>query len=231
MRRSKILMGVLAVALPIGTLAATQTAAVAKKAPPNPINCTISGGGITFGDALTKDGNALVGVKKGGAGQTSVSSIGLSCTGGKTGTSPTLNVASTGSNTQVQKKPTKEYVIGTWTEFTSSSGSLKKALKSITFTIAGSPNTWKTKGGGLTFTGCPGEIGYALNGQVAGTYDTKTATILVCLGTTHRADATTGSFLTDYNSYVGNPAGTAPGNAGGGVASVDFDAADSTVTL
>jgi len=230
MRRSKILMGVLALALPIGTVAATQTAAFAKPAP-NPINCTIGAGGITFGGPISKDGNMLTSLKKGGGGQTSVSSIGLSCAGGLTGSSPTLDVASTGKNTEVQKKPTKEYVLNTWAEFTGSSGSLKKALKTITFTINGSANTWKTKSGGLTFTGCPGEIGYSLGGQVKGTYDTKTATILVCLGATHRADSSTGAFLTDYNSYPGNPAGTAPGNAVGGVASVDFDPAHSTVTL
>ncbi len=230
MRRSKILMGVLALALPIGSVAALQTAASAKPAP-DPTSCHGLSGSINFGDAVSKDGNALVTAKKGDAGTTTVSVGTFTCSAGA-GSSPTLTVASTGKNTEVQKKPTKEYVIGTWTEFTGSSGSIKKSLKSITFTIDGSPNTWKTKGGGLTFTGCPSEIGYALTGQVKGTYDTKTASITVCLGTTHRANATTGSFITDYNTYNGSPAGNGnPGSATGGIASVSFDPSDSTAVL
>ncbi len=232
--RRKILMGVLALALPVGTLAATQTAAFAKTAP-NPTTCHGFSGSIIFGggtEGITKDGGALTTMKKGSPyPATTVSPGGFTCTAGA-GSSPTLTVASTGKNTEVQKKPTKEYVLGTWAEFTGGSGSIKKSLKTIDFTIDRTSNTWKTKGGGLTFTGCPGEIGYALTGQVKGTYDTKTANILVCLGTTTRADHSHGEFITDYNTYNGNPAGNGtPGSATGGVVSVAFDPSDSSATL
>jgi len=231
--RRNILMGVLALALPVGTLAATQTAAFAST--PNPTTCSGFSGAITFGGGIggiTVDGAALTTMKKGSPyPATTVTTGNFTCTAGA-GSSPTLTIASTGKNTEVQKKPTKEYVLGTWAEFTGGSGSIKKALKSIDFTINGTSNTWKTKSGGLTFTGCPGEIGESLTGQVKGTYDTKTASILVCLGTTTRLDNSHGAFLTDYNSYNGNPAGNGtPGSATGGVVSVAFDPGDSTATL
>jgi len=232
--RRKIFMGALALALPLGTLAATQSTAFAGGTS-NPTTCSGFSGQIVFGGGMggvTVDGAALTTMKKGSPyPDTTVTTGNLTCTAG-TGSSPTLTISPTGKNTQVQKKPTKEYVIGTWSEFTSGSGSIKKALKSIAFTINGSTNTWKTKGGGLTFTGCPGEIGESLTGQVKGTYATKTATILVCLGQTTRVDGSHGQFLTDYNSYNGNPAGNGtPGSATGGVVSVSFDPLNSTATL
>jgi len=227
--RRKILLSLLAVGLPLGSVAATQSAAFAGGS--NPTTCSGFSGAINFGDAITTDGNQIITLKKGGAGTTTVSVGNFSCSVG-TGSSPTLTVASNTKNTQVTKKPTKTYVVETWSEFTGSSNSLKKALKHITFTINGSSNTWTTKGGGLTFTGCPGEIGYSLNGKVKGTYADNAASILVCLGATHRADSSSGSFLTDYNSYNGNPAGNGTaGSATGGVASVDFDPSDSSATL
>ena len=173
---------------------------------PDPTTCSRLSGAIHLGDPVTTDGNEIVTQKKGGAGTTTVDVGTFTCSAGA-GSAPTLTVNSNTKNTQVTQKPTKTYVVETWSEFTGSSNALKKSLKSITFTINGTPNTWKTKGGGLTFTGCPGEIGYSLNGQVKGTYDTKTASILVCLGATTRADNSTGSFITDYNNYDGNPAG------------------------
>jgi hypothetical protein len=180
---------------------------------------------------VTKDGNEIITEKKGGAGTTTVAVGNFTCAAGAA-SAPDLTVNDNTKNTQVTKKPTKTYVVETWSEFTGSSNALKKSLKSITFTINGTSNTWKTKGGGLTFTGCPGEIGYSLNGQVKGTYATKTASILVCLGATTRADGSTGSFLTDYNSYDGDPAGNGtPGSATGGVASINFDPSTSSATL
>ena len=196
--RRKILMGVLALALPAGTLAITSSAAFAKKAPPNPITCSGLSGTVNFGVGLSTNGQTTP-VKKGGN-NTTVTGGSFSCTGGVTGSVPTLTIPN-GKNTKISKGVYSE---GTWAAFISAGGSLKKDLKTIAFTIGGGTNNWKSKGS-AEIVGAPcgtspvSEVGFQISGQVKGQYDTKTATILACLGT-DTGPNTSGSFGTDFGA-------------------------------
>jgi len=196
--RRKILMGVLALALPAGTLAVTSSAAFAKKPPPNPIVCSNFSGTVNFGIGLSTNGQTTPN-KKGGN-NTTVTGGAFSCAGGGSGTAPTLTIPN-GKNTKVSKGVYSE---GTWAAFIAAGGSLKKDLKTIAFTINGGGDNWKSKGS-AEVVGAPcgttpvSEVGFQLSGQVTGQYATKTATILACLGT-DTGPGTSGSFGTDFGA-------------------------------
>lgn len=213
----KILMGVLALALPAGTLAITSSAAFAKK-PPNPIVCSGLSGTVTFGSVGLSTNGATTPLKKGGN-NTTVTGGTFGCAGGLSGTTPTLTIPN-GKNTKISKGV---YSTGTWAAFISAGGSLKKDLKTIAFTINGGTNTFKSKGS-LEVVGAPcgtspvSEVGFQISGQVVGTYDTKTATVLACLGT-DTGPGTSGSFGTDF------------GASGLTVQTSGLDVATSTATL
>jgi hypothetical protein len=204
--RRKILMGVLALALPTGLLAATTTGASAT-AVDSPIACSGFGGTVTFGGGagLTLAGtpttaklSAPTSVTGGSftcAGSVSASNAGLSIAGSKNAklakTSPFYN-AVTGV----------KYLTNTKSGFTAAGGTLKKTLKVINFTIGGHAEQFKTKGASEVI-GAPytGEVGFKITGQVkALPYNTKTAFVLVCLGT-DTGTGTTGSLGVDlFNS-------------------------------
>jgi len=197
--RRKILMGVLALALPAGTLAITSSAAFAKKPPPNPIVCSGLSGTVTFGSVGLSTNGATTSLKKGGN-NTTVTGGTFSCAGGGSGTTPTLTIPN-GKNTKISKGV---YSTGTWAAFISAGGSLKKDLKTIGFTINGGGDTFKSKASVEVF-GAPcgttpvSEVGFQISGQVTGQYDTKTATVLACLGT-DTGPGTSGSFGTDFGA-------------------------------
>lgn len=222
--RRKILMGVVSLALPAGMLGVTQTAAVAK-APPNPTTCTGFGAVVSFAGALTNEGVPTV-TKL--AGPTTVTASSFTCTAGAASNSA-LNIAG-GKNTKLAKTDPRynkatgvKYVTQTWGEFVATGSTLKKDIKAgISFTIAGTSNTMKVKGSSeIVGAPCAGdEVGFDITGQVTGTYDTKSANLLVCLGTDTHADSTTGVFGADLLS-----------DNGGGVVSAQIDPVTSTATL
>jgi hypothetical protein len=229
--RRKVLMGVLALALPLGSLAAFSSAASAKS-PPNPVSCSGINGTVTFAGALTNEGVATSS-KLGGA--TTVSgSVNFTCSGGTapntggpssiTGGSLTIsglkNEKLSKSDPRYNKTTGVKYLADSWAGFAAAAGALKKAIKSINFTVAGSPELFKTKNAaGAACAG--GEVGFQINGQVkSAPYADKTATILACLGTDTRADNSHGNFGADVGS-----------DAGGGVVSAQIDTVNSNATL
>jgi len=214
----KLIMGALALALPVGVLAATGAPAFAKKPPPNPVLCTGLSATVTFGLPLTVAGVTTTS-KLGNA--TTLGSGTFSCAGGVTGTSPALTIPG-GKNTKnpkVKHQP-HTYQTGTWAEFASAGGTLKKSLKIIDFTINGGLNVFKAKSSSLVVGGsCGPDVGFLINGMVKiGHYDTKVASVLACLGTDTRTDSSHGTFLGDY--LVTN-----------GVVSAQIDPAESQGTL
>jgi len=229
--RRKILMGVFALALPVGSLAVLTSAASAKS-PPNPVNCTGLNGTVTFAGALTNEGVATS-AKVGG--NTNVTgSVNFTCSGGTapntggpssiTGGALTITGGKNGKLPKTDPRYNKttgvKYLADSWAGFTAAAGSLKKSIKSINFTVAGSAEQFKTKS--AAGTACAGgEVGFQINGQVkSAPFADKTATIIACLGTDKRADNSTGNFGADVGS-----------DAGGGVVSAQIDAATSTASL
>ena len=202
--RRKILMGVLALALPTGLMATLSTSAVAAKAPPNPISCNNFGSTITFGTPLSTPG---VATSTKTANATVVSGGSFNCSPGtNNATFGNLNIAG-GKNTKLAKSDPRynkttgvKYAAGTKSSFVSGGAkSLKKSLKIINFVINGHATQFKTKGNPAEVIGgpCPGEVGFVIGGQVkTGFYDTKTASLTVCLGA-DTGPGTTGSFGVD----------------------------------
>jgi hypothetical protein len=232
--RRKILMGVLAVALPVGTLAALTTAAQAK-AVINPVSCAGFSGTVTFATPISKAGTLTTSSK---SGPTTVSSSSFTCSGGTapntggTGTdgsglsikggknlkngsySKSACKANPGNTTDCDK-----YVTGSQAEFTASGGSLAKSIKTIPFTIGGQPAVFKAKSAVEEVGGpCAGDVGFQISGQVKGAYGTKSATILACLGH-DTGPGTTNSFGVDLFSPTAQ------------IVTADIDATVSNATL
>jgi len=155
MRRSKILMGVLALALPIGTIAATQTAAFAKTpVGTGSVSCTISNGTLSFNPPLSATGEA--GAKKE---STTVSATLTGCSGGATATSISVKT--------IKTKATKGTNAGACSAFETGAGSAKvkatiewAAVKKSKFNLAG-------LSGGVNGIG---ELGFTGNFSVKGSY-------------------------------------------------------------
>ena len=227
--RRKILMGVLALALPAGIVAGTTTVASAKSPTPNPISCNHFGTTITFTVPYTLAGVATSS-KTGGS--TTVASAGFPCAVG-TGTFPNITIPP-GKNSKLAKTDPRynkttgvKYVEGTTASFISGGGkALKKSLKTINFTINGHATLFKTAGTPTLVTGnapCPGEVGYVINGKVdtgSPFYYDKTAVLDVCLGADH-GTSVSGNFLGDLlNTHF---AGT--------ITSASIDPANGNATL
>lgn len=214
--RRKILMGVLALALPLGTIVGLQTAAVAKKAPPNPITCTGVSGVVVFPATETIAGTVTTAKKSGNTSVTDSSVTG--CTGGVSVTLSALSITG-GKNAKNPNKADKHtYMEGQWSAFITAGLGLKKSLKTVTFNIG----TFKTSGSSVD-NGCAADqLGFTINGTVAGTYATakKAAVINACLGTDTRLDGSHGYFGSDLDT-----------DNGGGVVSADIMPANSNATL
>lgn len=205
--RRKILMGVLALALPTGLMATMSTSAVAGKAPPNPISCSGFGGTVTFGGGagLTLAGTATSAKD---SAPTTVSGGSFTCTGSVSASNAGLSIAGS-KNAKLAKSDPRynktagiKYLTNTKSGFTAAGGTLKKTLKVVNFTIGGHAEQFKTKGATEVVGGaCAGEVGFRITGQVkAAPYDTKTADILACLGH-DSGPGTTNSVGTDlFNS-------------------------------
>jgi len=202
--RRKILMGVFAFALPVGLVGAFSSTAFAKFTA-NPIDCSGFGGTVTFGTPISANGVATT---QKDANPTTVAGGNFNCGGGTgNGSFPSLSIAG-GKNTKLAKSDPRynkaagiKYVAGTQAEFEGSGGSLKKDLKSITFTINGSPELFKTKSSAEDVGApCTGEVGFTINGQVkSAPYGDKTANVVACLGH-DTGPGTTDSFGVDLFS-------------------------------
>ena len=215
--RRKILMGVLALALPAGTVLATQATASAKGAPGTPISCSSFSGTVTFGAPLTTAG---VATSSKTAGATVVSGTGGSCTGHALSVPGGLNIAG-GKNNKLAKTDPRynksagiKYVTGMWSEFAASGGSLAKEVKTINFTVGGSPVAFKAKSASEVIGGaCGSAVGFQINGQVkSGTYADKSATVLACL-VGDAGGTATGNFGADYSTAQGVTSATIGGNS------------------
>jgi hypothetical protein len=213
--RRKILMGILAIALPIGTVAAVQTAASAK-APttPDPVrNCAVSGT-VTFqAPGLSHSGSESTTLK------TSVTTASTSFAGGCTGSTPLENIKSKNTKCKGAGNPDSvctakgEYAYDSEANFVSTgTGSILKSLKKLNFTLDGV--NYATKSSASNSIGCtdsvsppagnPQEIGFQIVGAVKGPKNDKgqAVTLNACLGT-DTGPGTSGSFLTDFGSGVG----------------------------
>jgi hypothetical protein len=200
----KLVMGALALALPIGTIAGLSPSAFAKVVQ-NPISCSGFTGTVTFGTPITTAG-VRTSAKK--SNSTLITAGSFTCAGGKAGHAGTI-VDEGGKNnklpkSEVPKHSTIKYVTGQWSEFTSAGGSLKKTLKQISFTIGGAPVLFKTKGATeVLFGACGSDVGFNITGMVkSGTYAYKTASVLACLGSDFGPGAS-GNFGADYNHAQG----------------------------
>src|SRR5271169_6537780 len=121
--RRKLLMGVLALALPAGTLAAFSPGASAAT-PQNPILClghVGPGGVVTFGTPLTIAG-VPTSSKTGNA--TTISASTFNCGGGIANGTDTGSTLTGGKNAKLLKTDPRynktagiKYVTGTWSEF------------------------------------------------------------------------------------------------------------------
>jgi hypothetical protein len=220
--RRKILMGILAIALPIGTVAAVQSAAFAggPKPPPNgPQNCAVAGTVVFQTPGLSKNGSVSSTLK------TSVTTATSSFTGaGCSGSTGTLNISSKNTKCKGADDPTgtacevkKTYSYDTESSFASTgTSSILKSLKKLSFTLNGV--TYSTKSTAASSIGCtdsvsppggiPQEVGFKISGEVKGPKNDKgeTVTLNACLGT-DTGPGTTGSFLSDLGSGTGTIAG------------------------
>jgi hypothetical protein len=232
--RRKILMGVLALALPVGTITALTSVAQAK-AVTNPVTCTGFSGTVTFATPISASGQVTTSSKSGpvsvsggsftcsggiapntgGAGN---DGAGLSIAGGKNQKNPNYSKTSckaSPANTNVCDK----YVTGSQAEFTAAGGSLAKSVKTIGFTIAGLPASFKAKTSAEDVGGpCGGDVGFTIGGQVKGAFGTKNASVTACLGH-DTGPGTTNSFGVDLFS----PTAT--------IVTADIDATVSMATL
>jgi len=218
-------MGLTALTLPLGAVAALGTPALAKAPSPNPIVCSGFGATITFHTpyVFTKSlaGHSNVqgtatSSKLGGT--TSVVGTAFNCGGGTgNGTFSNITIAA-GKNDKLSKsdfrynKTTKvKYLEGSAASFfTGGAKSLKKSLKNISFHINGHLTGFKQSGTPTLVTGnnpCPGEVGYIIRGKVKSAatgdyYYTKTATLDVCLGS-DSGSGVSGNFLGDLLTMKG----------------------------
>ena len=228
-KRHRILAGAVVLALPISLVAATQTAAFAKKAkpPPDPArNCSLSGTVHFAPPGLSKNGTLT---SNSAYKKTYTTTSGTNFGGGCTGSIPTVTIKSKsikckGLNNPQAPCKTK----GTWWydgESTFASGStlttITKSIKKITFGLDGV--TYQTKTTAAAELVCSnGDVGFKISGVVKKPKQDKgqTSTVDVCLGS-DTGPGTTGNFLSDLGSGIGTIA----------TAQIDPSAGGSTVHI
>jgi hypothetical protein len=214
--RRKILMGVFALALPIGSVVGLSTAASAKSSvPPDPArNCTVSGTVVFQAPGLSKNGVVSATQK------TSTTTATSTFAGGCTGSTGTLNINSKNTKCKGPNDPAgtaceakKTYSYDTEASFASTgTSSILKSLKKLNFTLDGV--AYQTKSSASASVVCsdtvspPGgvstEVGFKISGSVKGPKQDKGAatTLTACLGT-DTGPGTSGSFFEDLGSGIG----------------------------
>ncbi len=181
-RSRKVVMGVLALALPLSGVAILGSPAVAKKPPPNPILCQNLGGTVTFqAPGLSKNG---VSGSLSKTATTTITGITLTCPNVNASGPAAASVTTKNSKDPKVKHQPRTYTYGTFVQFFASSTAVKKSIKTLAFRINGQPATFKNKlvtvDPGIQ---CNGEVGFVLSGQVKDpAYNTKEAEVIVCLG-------------------------------------------------
>jgi len=222
--KRRILLGAVALTIPLATLTALGQPAFAK-APPNPVNCTGLGATINF---------APPGLSAAGQTESSKTPSTTTVTGGSIAS---CTLASNGSpvgsgsipTLTINAKPTKVskgvYSYDTCSSFASQGPSaLKKALKHLSITIGGNTLTFKTKSDSEVVNGNTGEVGFQLNGQVkGGAFPDSSASITAYLGN-DSGPGTTNSFGTDFVACDN-------GTPGITIATASIDPATSSATL
>jgi len=230
--RRKILMGILAIALPIGTVAAVQSAAFAggPKPPPNGAqNCAVSGTVVFQAPGLSKTGDISTTAK------TSVTTATSSFVAPCTGSTGTINISSKNTKCKGADDPTgtqcevkHTYSYDTESSFASTgTSSIAKSLKKLSFTLNGV--TYSTKTTSATDLSCTdtsypladqSEVGFKIEGVVKGPKNDKgeTTTLNVCLGR-DTGPGTSSYFLSDLGSGTGT------------IATATIDGATSTASI
>ena len=225
-RRRRILMGTLALVLPLGVVAATQGVAQAgSKLPPDPArNCTLAGTVHFAAPGLSKAGS--ISTSK----TSTVTTSGTNFGGGCTGSVPpqTITMKSTkckGPNnptgTTCQVKHTYWYDGESNFSSPSTLTTITKALKKVTFTIDNV--LYQTKTTSATDLACSnGDVGFKISGTVKKPKNDKnqSSVVDVCLGA-DSGPGTTGSFFPDLITGTGTIAtATIDNSAGGSTATI-----------
>jgi hypothetical protein len=230
--RRKILMGVLAVALPLGSVAALQTIASAKTpVPPDPARSCKAVGTVHFqAPGLSKHGSVSTTLKK------STTTASITINGGCTGSVPTVSIVSKNTKCKGANDPAGtactakgQFSYDTESSFASTgTSSIQKSLKKLTFTVDGV--TYQTKTTSATSITCndavappggiPTEVGFKVIGTVKKPKQDKaqTSTFNACLGT-DTGPGTSGSFFSDL------------GSGNGTIATAAIDGNTSTLTI
>jgi hypothetical protein len=178
--RRKILMGVLALALPTASVALVgSNAAFAKKPPPNPVNCTGVSDAVSFNPVLSMTGTPG---PKTATGQVTFGALSLTgCTDslGNSGTGTGVPNTLTTTASKVGKGKSATYATGYCPSFLSAGTG--KTLKKLVITInwggglSGSSTFNIKKAGAASLSP---EIVFQLNGKVSGAYAAKKAQLL-----------------------------------------------------
>jgi hypothetical protein len=224
--RRKILMGVLAIALPIGTLAVLQTSASAgkPKPPPDPArNCTVDGNVLFAPPGLSKNGTFSTTAKT-----SQVHTSGTNFGGGCTGSIPTQTITSKSTKCKAAGNPNagcagKGYNYDNESTFASPAtiATITKSLKKLSFTLDGVSYQSKTTGASeLVCTN--GDVGFKISGTIKKPKQDKgqASVATVCLGA-DSGPGTTGNFFADLGSGTGTIA----------TAAIDPSTGGSTVTI
>jgi len=212
--RRKILMGVLALALPVGSLVGLQTAAVAKTpVPPDPgVTCSASGSVTFAAPGLSKLGTITTA-------KTSTTTAHSTFSGCGSSSPLSVNIVSKNTKCKGAGNPDagclvkKTLIDDTESSFASTTTitSLLKSLKKITFTVSGRTYSTKTTGAhaiACNDSGYPAgdtlESGFLITGEVKSPKQDKgqTTTLTACLGTDVDAGGS-GYFFNDLGSGVG----------------------------
>ncbi len=213
--RRKILMGVLALALPIGTVVGLSSAATAgkPKPPPDPArNCSVHGTVHFQAPGLSAHGSVSSTLK---VSDTTTSGVGF---GGCTGSVPNLTIASKNTKCKGPNDPAgtaceakKTYSYDSESSFASTAtvASIAKSLKKLDFTIDGVTYATKTTGAtaaGTCFDASLGgtEAGFIINGTVKSPKQDKgeITKLTACLGS-DSGPGTSGVFFADLGSGIG----------------------------
>jgi hypothetical protein len=224
-KRSRWVLSVATLMLPVASMAVLSQPAVAKKPPPNPVHCT----GVSATIDFALPGLSFAGQTESTKTPTTVTVTGNpggTCTGG---TAPNTGGAVSIGTITISTKPTpvkhvkpKRYSYDTCSSFTATASKLKKEIKKISFTIGGSPVLFQTKSTSILTTP---EVGFQLNGIVKkGNYSDKTATIQAYVGSDSGTN-TTGNFGNDIVTC------SSTGAAGIAITSAQIDPTYSNATL
>ena len=207
--RRMIMIGAIALALLLGTLATFSQPASARG---RPINCSGLNGTITFGTPISKYGTPTTSAK---ALQTTISGSHFSCGSSTSSYSPiTITRVRNTSNptyspTYCQVHPSivsacDRYVTGTQGEWDATPASFKRTMKAILLVIGGRAVDFKISGALAAFSPdqwCPvGDYAAEIIGHVRSRfYPDRAASVTLCLsGDT--GPNTTGSFPVDLRS-------------------------------